>query len=315
MATVLAMLLALPATVRAGRADIQSEPVTCVLVDRYARVFARGVPPDEVGTAALEFRADAAAPWYAVRMAAEGDGWAGFLPRPRPGLERFWYRIVMGRPGQAPSSTAPVAVRVVSDPSACPREGGSALSAPIVVRVPAGVPVIPPVPAGFSPTGVVSDQELGHPDSRKTLKIVAGVGLAGGLTAVALVGSKGGTTPPPPDIPDFLFDATQPAPGGVLHVGSRELIVFVRMSREPSQPLTFNWRFEMQSAAGPQVCVVMSDVFPGAQSPPNLSLVAPLASTGLCGERFDVLACHLTIQVETRRVLDLIIDLPFRFEP
>lgn len=307
------MLLALPGSARDDRVDIRHEAVPCVLVDRYMRVFAHGLPPDEGATAELEFRSDSDAPWYAVRMVPEGDGWAGFLPRPRPGLERFWYRIVMGRQGELPSSTPPFAVGVVSDAAECPGGGEIAVSTPIAVRVPAGAPVIPPVPPGFSPTGVVSDQTPAHSSSHKG-ELLMGAAIVGGVAAVTLVGNTVGTTPGP-DVPEFLFDGTQPDPGGILHVGSRELVVFVRMSREPSRPLTFTWRLEMQAADGRGICVVMNSVFPGAKSPQNLSLTAPLNSTGICGQSFDVRAGHLTIQVEEQRVLDLTLDLPFRFEP
>jgi len=133
---------------------------------------------------------------------------------------------------------------------------------------------------------------------------------------VALAGVGGATTPPvETDIPEFFFDGTSPSPGSVLSLGHDALTVFVRMSREPRAPLTFTWRLEMQAEIGSPVCLVMTDLFVGAQSPPSLSLFAPLSNTGQCGDRFDVNASHLTIQVEARRVLDLTLELPFHVEP
>jgi len=59
----------------------------------------------------------------------------------------------------------------------------------------------------------------------------------------------------------------------------------------------------------------MGDVFRGAQSPPDLALTAPLVPTGLCGERFGVYGCRLTIDVRAMRVLDTTFGFPFLFEP
>ena len=312
-----AVVLALSASVaHAGGVEIRHDPVACVPLDRYARLSAKGIPAGQVASAELQFRVDPAGAWYSVLMKAEGDEWSAVLPRPTGPLDRFEYRVVMTSRDVQTAATEPFPVRVSADPTECAGPAESSVRSSIVVRVPAGAPVVPPVPPGFSPTGVVA--EVQPSGSGKKVMILAGVGLAGAAGVVAATAASGS---PEQDsstdqgIPDFSLERTSPNPGSVLSLSRSTLTLFVRMSREPKTPLTFTWRLELRSSPGDSLCLVMTDVFRGARHPTSLLLTAPLMTSGLCGQRFDVDHGRLTIRVEDRIVLDLALGLPFHFEP
>lgn len=301
--------------------EIRHDPITCVPLDSHARVSARGVPAGQVSAAELQFRVDSTSDWYSTRLSYTGVEWSGLLPRPRRPLQRFEYRIAMT---SAPSETgaaaetaesAPYTV-IVSDASVgCRTPVQLTTGSPIVVTVPAGAPVVPPVPPGFSPIGILADQAQIRPAKASLTKwaILGGVVVAG--AAVAAVAAKGSNEAvAPEDIPGFSFQGTNPNPGAVLSLSRSTLAVFVRMSREPRAALTFIWRLELRSGPGGQPCVVMNDLFRGAQRPLDLILSAPL-NPGGCGESFSVTEGRLTIDVAGELVLDTTLGLPFRFEP
>jgi hypothetical protein len=297
----------------AGGVQIQHDPVACVPSDRYARIAATAVPAGLVTSALLQFRVDPASAWYSVLMRVEGGEWSAALPRPTKALARFEYRIVMSSPDREEAATAAFPVRVgVADPAECGAAAESSVGSSIVVRVPSGAPVVPPVPPGFSPTGVVAEAGPSKEGSGK--KILVGVGLVGvaGGVAAALASKS---SSPEPDVPDFVLEGTSPEPGSVLSLSRGTLTLRVRMSREPKTPLTFTWRLEMRDSHRNQLCVVMTDVFVGAQRPPSLLLSAPLTTSGACGQRFDVDSERLAITVDGKVVSDATLGLPFHFEP
>ena len=309
------VLMALsPAAAYAAGIDIRHEPLDCVPSDQYIRIAAQGSPPDQVKSAELQFRVDSGGAWYSTPMTEKDAEWSATLPRPSRSLGRFEYRVRMTSADPVTTETPPATVSVRDDPAACASAGLSSVSSSIVVRVPPGAPVVPPVPAGFSPTGVVVAQEREPAKSKRTPMLVGGVAVAG-VIAGALAAGAPGTAPSALDIPSFSFDGTSPNPDTTLSVRSR-LSVFVRMSREPEQPLTFAWRFDLRSAEpSGAVCVYMSDVFNGAQRPVSLTLTAPLVLTGACGDRFSVSVGRLWILIRDEIVLDVTMRLPFRFEP
>src|SRR5689334_3645997 len=89
----LAFVLALP---RAGTAEppaISHTGVACVVAEKFPRLEARITPADAVARAIVHFRTDAARPWYAVAMKAEGEAFSGVLPKPKGSLQAFQYYI------------------------------------------------------------------------------------------------------------------------------------------------------------------------------------------------------------------------------
>jgi hypothetical protein len=300
---------------RGSVVEIRHEPTTCAPLDLYTRISARGIPAANVASAELQFRLDAESPWYSVRMSREGDAWSAFLPRPSSSLGRFEYRIEMVSTDGETASTTPAVVRVSSDPAGCAAEARVAVRGAIVVGVPPGAPVVPPVPPGFNPTGVVAEDKPKHSGGGKTLAILGGAALAGGIAAVTLNGGSDTSSPLSPEIPDFAYSGTIPPPGSVIHPDSTEFVVLVDMSQEPREPLTFLWIFEMTAEAGGGTCLFMSDTYVGAKHPTSLALVAPLMESGQCGERYSVRQGHLVITVNTRRVLDAVLGLSFEVEP
>jgi hypothetical protein len=294
--------------------EIEHEPLTCVPADRFVTVVAKGSPAERVSRADLEFRVDPASPWYSTSMELDRGEWSGVLPRATATLRHFEYRISMAGLASEASASPTIAVNVVGDASNCDGRGRMSVGSSIVVRVPRGAPVVPPVPEGFNPAGVVAAQEREPAKSKKTLLALGGVGAVGAAVGLAVAGSSGAKAPRQ-DIPDFAFNGTSPYPESTISVSRGALQVFVLMSREPVSPLNLSWRVEWRQSASGAVCVSMSDVFNGAQRPTGLLFTAPLAASGACGARFDVSTARITIQVAARVVWDVTLTLPFSFEP
>jgi hypothetical protein len=310
-----ALALAAPLAARAGGLRIAQQPVPCVPADRHLRISATGLPMDQVRSAELQFRVGADGGWYSAAMRARASGeWQGVLPRPAPTLRAFEYRIVMTSDALSRAMTTPTVVHVVDGATACEAESQGSLDASIVVRVPPGAPLVPPVPPGFSPAGVVVPQEAAK--GSKVLPVVLGAAGAAAVAGAASANTPPGVGPPRADIPGFAFTGTSPDPGTVLSLSRTKLVVFMTMSREPMRALDLSWRLELRAAGmeGP-VCLVMQGVFSGARRPVSLALLGPLDATGACGERFDVGAGRLTVEIGGSLVFDATLALPFRVEP
>jgi hypothetical protein len=309
-----ALLLAAPAAGSAAQLRIAHEPVACVPTDRHLRISATGLPAGQVRGAELQFRVGAERPWYAAVMTARGGGeWQGILPRPGPALREFEYRIVMTSDALARAMTAPVAVRVADADAPCDAVAQGSLDASIVVRVPAGAPLVPPVPPGFSPAGVITPRD--EAKGSKLIPLLVGAAGAAGV-AGSVANDRKVVAPPAPDIPTFAFTGTSPHPGTVLSLSRTPLVVFITMSREPNRAIDLAWRLELRSTgvAAP-VCLVMEGVFAGARRPVSLALLGPLSATGACGERFEVNRGRLTVAIGGEPVFDAMLSLPFRVEP
>jgi len=302
----------------AGSIEIRHDPASCVTVDRYPRVSATAVPPEQVASAELQFRGNAAGGWYSVRMAAEGGVWSGVLPRPIRTLERFEYRIVMVGTDLATAETAAFAVRVADDPAPC--AGGPhssvAVAAPIVVRVPAGAPLVPPVPPGFSPAGVVAAAEPAT-KSGSTKKWVALAGVAGGVAAAAMAaGAASQPRPLPAGVPDIEFFGSSPNPGSVLSLSRDRLSVSVRITGQSRFSLDLLWRIDLLGGTGESACAVMFGRRTiNALRPQVVDLTSGLVPSGSCGSRFDVAAARLSILIEGQVAYDQTLVLPYHFEP
>lgn len=311
-----ALALMAPSAAAAAGVEIQHAPVACAPADRYVRVSASAVPPEDVAGAELQFRGSATGGWYSVRMAAEGGAWSAVLPRPIRPLESFEYRIVMWGADLQVTETAASPVRVAGDPSGC--AGGPQFSieveAPIVVRVPAGAPPVPPVPRGFSPAGVVAATD---PELRKSQKRawIAGAGVAAGIGA--LVAGAGSRPPELPVVPDFAFFGTFPTPGGDFSISRDRLSVFVRVSGDPREPVTITWVFGLRTPGRLEACLTMFDtVTIGPERPVTVELSSPVRVSGFCGALpYTVDSGKLSIVVNGHLVRDDTQALPFRIVP
>jgi hypothetical protein len=310
-----AAALVLPAAAPSGEgiAITHSAP-SCAPADRYLRMTAAGSPADAVASAELQFRGGPDGDWYAARMEGRNGAWSAYLPRARRGTARVEYRIVMTG-ADAVTSATPVHVLAVE--AAC-ASGDSAVevAAPIVVRVPAGAPLVPPVPPGFNPAGVVAAEGPPPGDKWKIAK------WAGGAVAAATVGAfaSGAADRPeePPDISDFAIAGLRPDPGASLSLQRDRLVVLVDVAGEPAEPLTFTWILGLRRRGLFEACVTMTDVATiGAQRPQRLELSAPMRPSGFCAFTFPIPvdSARLTIVVDGQVAHELSLDVPFTFVP
>ena len=307
-AGLLAVVLCAP-SVLAAAPRVAHSPVACVPADRYARILAEA---PEAARAELQFRTDAAGGWYSARMDREGGAWVGYLPRASRGVARYEYRLRATAADATSSTTDPATIAVVD--GECAAESRSDVATPIVVTVPAGAPVVPPVPAGLSPAGVIAAAP--KKASKKGLKIaVAGAAVA--IGAAVAVGTASSTIDEPEvetfAPPDFRFDRTVPVPGSTVSVSQGNFQVFVLMSHEPPLPITIVWQVELRGSAG--LCATMGGVFTGAQRPVGLIFSNPVVVTGACGTTFDVSSMRIAIDYQGATVSDQTVPVPFHFTP
>jgi hypothetical protein len=307
--TVALLLVGSAAAAEAARIEVQHQPLACVAADRFVRIAAKGSPPPQ--SAQVHFRTDPDAPWYAVAMTVENGEWSAVLPRPMASLSGFEYRISMTSEGAETSQTPAYAATVGADTPGCGAAAVSAVSSSIVVRVPYGAPVVPPVPRGFNPGGVTGTLEPAPGGSKKALLIGGAVAAAGGVAALAL----GGGAETGPDLPGFSLEGTVPAPGSTVSLSRDTIQVLLRMSREPAQPLTLDWRAEWRLAFNGLVCVMMSGTFNGAQRPTGLVLTAPLVVPGICGPvPYEARFFRIVVTVGGHVAFSHTGDLPFLFD-
>ena len=311
IASIIPLLFALPADA-APPGPIRHEPVACVPAGRYARIVA--APGAEAARAELQFRTPPDGPWYAARMEKRGAEWVGHLPRAER-VTAFEYRVLAVASDLKTAETAPIAVRVATEAEPC-ADGAAyeaALSTPILVRVPQGAPLVPPVPAGFSPAGVVAE-EAPAPRSRwGAAKWIAGGAAAAGIAAATT--GVGSAPPPPPDAPDFAFAGATPSPGGELSLHGGRLSVFVTVTGEPHAPVDFTWVFQLHSAGFREACVTLSGTARvGAERPVTLELTGPFRES-FCGSRYDIQSTQLTILVDGQIVHDATEPLVYHVVP
>lgn len=321
--TVLPLLL-LAASVDGRAFEVVHEPVTCVPPGRYARIVARGNPAAAVAGAEAQFRTHSTGEWYRVRLTAVDGRWEGLLPQPTASLSRFEYRVVLTGADAITSETGPIGVDV--SPEGCALRDESATQGSIVVQVPPGAPIVPPVPAGFSPIGtsLPEGQRRLAPRpsaSGRNKALVIGTGVLAGGAAAALAGggsreSDGGTGGQALVIPGFAFTTTIPPPGSPVSLRSGQFGVVVTMDKEPSSPLPVDFRVTLMNSPAGTVCAAMNGRYEGALRPLGLVLNAPLTLTG-CGDAFEVGYLLLFLNVNDRTVLtqSVTLERPVRFEP
>ena len=105
----------------------------------------------------VAFRPDGAHVWHGATAEAAADGFVATLPRPRLSARMVLYRFEATRSGAAAVTSIEYSATVVADAGACAGAlADSVQSARVLVDVPPGAPLVPPVPAGFDPVGAVS---------------------------------------------------------------------------------------------------------------------------------------------------------------
>jgi hypothetical protein len=295
---------------------IDHAPLRCVPYDRYTRIAAAGAPAGDVAAAQLQFRARSDGAWYSVGMAAQGAEWSAFLPRPTRPLDGFEYRIVMRAKDAAETATPPVVV-AVTPAAECgdPARSSAEVAAPIVVRVPNGAPLVPPVPAGFSPAGVVAAEEI----IRKSIlpPLAIGAGLAGGVAAAVALGGEALPTADLLRRPEFEFAGTAPVPGSVLSPRGSALSLFLRVTGRASASFTILWTLDLLGPGGEVVCATVGgrNTVPAAL-PTTITLTGALVPRSECGERFEVESARLRVSFAGGSVaVPVPAPLPFHFEP
>ena len=291
-------------------APVDHTALACVPADRYARVTARSA---EATAADLEFRTRADAPWYRTRMTREADGWAAFLPRPAQTVGEIEYRIATTDAG-ARRAESPIFRAKVGAPGECDDAGRASVDAPIVVQVPEGAPVVPPVPAGLSPAGVVAAEAPKR--SNRALKI------AGGVAAVAIIGATAastaettGETPGTgvPTVPPISFNFTDPAPGSSFNYNRDRFVVHMRRGARPEVTLTLFWRVELRGASG-RSCLEMNGTATAVPDSTEFFLTTPLVSSGACGFQFDTETINIAITHQNQLVFEQSLAMPYHVQ-
>jgi hypothetical protein len=301
------LLLTLAAAAPASAAlEVLHQPLACASPDAYLRVSARGVPADGVAAGEVRFRASASGAWYVVRMTQAGEDWAASLPRPLASLPRFEYEVALTGSDARDAATGPIAVEVRADCAA-----GPASAASISVLVPPGAPLVPPVPAGFSPVGVTGPAVAKK--SHKGLKILGGVAVVGaGAGVAAAVGSTSHAAPEEPQALTFTFDGVMPQPGTTLTSGST-LTVFLRVSPQPRRPLSLQWTMQLLSPSG----VVCGSLFGRTQGVQGETLIplstSVFANPFVCGASFDVASLRVNLAFAQAGIESTELQLPLAY--
>ena len=220
-----------PSPWKGDRPVIAHRDVGCVVAGEFPKLEACFTPPESVGKAQVQFRADEKGPWYYVDMKEEGGCRSALLPKPKKDIGTFHYFIevvdrsftAVQKPEAAPSQS--YAPRVVANRRDCGQGMMMATGTPtgsVVMGVArdAGGKVLQAAAAhsaettasisGFSADGVSMASTGAAPGSSagagssstaqsaggistKTLVIAGGVVGAGALVAVAAGGGGGGS--------------------------------------------------------------------------------------------------------------------------
>jgi hypothetical protein len=185
----LASLVLLASPTLAQTLNIEHRAVACATAGKFPRFEASFSPADSIATARVFFQGQTA-DWYSVSMKAEGNGFAGVLPKPKTDLKSFKYYIEVTDKAMATSRTAEYLTMVIGSSGGCAGKAtaGALGSASVVVQGPAGAA---PVPAGCAPTGVIAGSSAGA--SGASGATGAGPGAAGAAAGVAAGAAAAGT--------------------------------------------------------------------------------------------------------------------------
>jgi hypothetical protein len=166
-------------------------------------------------------------------MKAESDGrFVGTLPKPKPGLGTFRYVIDAVDEAAAGRRTEELEVAVADDPKGCPAPPVAAARS-VVVEVPAGARARPPVPQGFSGSGVKGEggSQVGVFYMPPRLAAAVGVTLVTGgaaAAAVALFDHPPSDLPPRP--PQLVVVRSEPPVGSTLSLSRDRLTLSLRVT-------------------------------------------------------------------------------------
>jgi hypothetical protein len=114
-----------PSPWKGDRPVIVHQDVGCVVAGEFPKLEACFNPPESVGKAQVQFRADEKGPWYYVDMKEEGGCRSALLPKPKKDIGTFHYFIevvdrsftAVQKPEAAPSQS--YAPRVVANRRDC----------------------------------------------------------------------------------------------------------------------------------------------------------------------------------------------------
>src|SRR6185503_8525733 len=125
-----------PSPWKGERPVIVHKDVGCVVAGEFPKLEACFTPPESVGRAQVQFRADEKGPWYYVDMKEEGGCRSALLPKPKKDIGTFHYFIevvdrsftAVQKPEAAPSQS--YAPRVVANRRDCGQGTMMATSTP-----------------------------------------------------------------------------------------------------------------------------------------------------------------------------------------
>jgi hypothetical protein len=239
--------LALAATAPCGaELATRHEAPSCVVAEAFFRVSAVIAPAGQAVRARVLFRSEAGggdaagAGWWAVPMTREGDGFTALLPRPRISAGSVRYRIEVTDDSATVFVDEEHVLEVVAAADAC---GGGQMaetvaSARVLVEVPPGAPLVPPVPQGFSPVGAEaiggSAGAAGKGGHKGLLLALVGVGAAG-AAASQLLGGEGEARPGPQL--DVTLKFSSPPSGSTISVSREEFVLVLGLVIPDSPPV------------------------------------------------------------------------------
>ena len=189
-----------------------SAPLACVQAGQFPVLRLRLESATTVQRVRLHFRPTDYPLWYAVPVRPSADGGYAVMPKPQLAARRIHYYFEFIRDGTRRRTPEGVAL-VVETPLDCPGAMASSLDeARVLVEVPPGAPLVPPVPPGFTPVGAVAEGQ----ERRRDGPLVP-LAIAGGLGAIVAAGTALGQDPPATDTSPtqrpqlLLLDSSPPA--------------------------------------------------------------------------------------------------------
>jgi hypothetical protein len=291
---------------------IDHAPISCVARDQHAVVNAR--TRVETSRMQVHFRVPSQTLWYRTAMRQDGADWTAILPRTTAAT--FEYRIEMASPTLGDSASTPAfSVDVVADLERCQTGFVPSVQTPIIVRVPQGAPLIPPVPAGFSPVGVVGANEAVVPSSSSKGRLVAAAALPMAVVAGIAASSSQESGPKATPVGDvgFKFAGVQPADGYISLSGTR-LFWSLDVDHTTRTPVSYGCVLEL--LADSRSCAFASGFFSASGNDDaiqRVTLSGPLRAT--CPSDFTATGVRVSVQslaLNSRIVFEATV--PARFE-
>jgi hypothetical protein len=283
---------------------VEHVPLTCAVADRHAVVTAR---TEGAARMQVHFRAPGDGPWYVVDMRRDAGAWTARLPRAT--RASFEYRVARQEPTLAAVTTPAYTVPVVSEPGGCSEPSLASVESQILVSVPEGAPLVPPVPFGFSPVGVLAFVEETRPPRSKL--VLAGI-VAVPVGVATLAATSGRPESKSEDLgvePAFKFNSIQPAGGPISLAGTR-LTWLVDIDHAARVPVFYAWTLELLVGSSSCASTIGSFQVAGAQ---QRTLSGGLRGT--CPVPFTSSAVRVGISLGTRLLYQAVIPASFAVGP